>query len=371
MAVRYNRCTAQAAQMSPEPITTPVREAHRFDERSLEAYLTGHLEDFAGPCVIRQFEGGQSNPTFLVEANERCFVLRKKPPGQLLPSAHAVEREYRVMRSLADTPVPVCSMLLICEDSSVIGTPFIVMEHVPGRVFHDPTLPGVSPRDRAAVYAHSCEVLADLHAVRPADVGLESFGKPGNYYARQISRWSRQYQASETETIPAMDRLAEWLPQNIPDFEETRIVHGDYRLGNMILHPTQPRIVAVLDWELSTLGDPLADLAYNLMTYYLPSRRHSTLATNVASETGIPSHETQLERYCELSGRDAKKHWNFYLAFSMYRSAAIGQGVYKRGLDGNASSASALELGREVASTAQIAWAVASNEYPSGVRRSA
>lgn len=354
--------------MSPEPITTPVRKAHRFDQLALEAYLAEHLEGFSPPYLIRQFEGGQSNPTFLVEASEGRFVLRKKPPGQLLPSAHAVEREHRVMQALADTAVPVCSMLLICDDSEVIGTPFIVMEHVPGRVFHDPTLPGVAPNDRAAIYAHSCEVLAALHAVRPEDVGLERFGKPGNYYARQISRWSRQYQASETETIPAMDHLAEWLPGNIPDFEETRIVHGDYRLGNMILHATEPRIVAVLDWELSTLGDPLADLAYNLMTYYLPSRRHSTLASNVSSETGIPSHKEQLERYCELSGRDAKKHWNFYLAFSMFRSAAIGQGVYKRGLDGNASSATALELGREVASTAKIAWAVATDEHPSGMR---
>ena len=354
--------------ISPEPITTPVREAHRFDERSLEDYLAVHLEGFERPCVIRQFEGGQSNPTFLLESNQRRFVLRKKPPGQLLPSAHAVEREFRVMQALADTAVPVCSMLLICEDSDIIGTPFIVMEHVPGRVFHDPTLPGLPSSDRSAVYAHSCEVLAALHAVHPDDVGLERFGKPGNYYARQISRWSRQYQASETETIPAMDRLADWLPRSIPDFEETRIVHGDYRLGNMILHPTEPRILAVLDWELSTLGDPLADLAYNLMTYYLPGRRHNTLKNNVPGDTGIPSHEEQLNQYCELSGRDAKKHWNFYLAFSMYRSAAIGQGVYKRGLDGNASSATALQLGREVASTAEIAWSVARNEHPLGAQ---
>ncbi len=348
--------------MSSEPITTPVREAHRFDERALTDYLGDKLEGFAGPCSIRQFEGGQSNPTFLIGTAAQHYVLRKKPPGQLLPSAHAVEREFRVMRALAETDVPVCSMLLICEDSSIIGTPFIVMEHVQGRVFHDPTLPGLSPADRAAVYAHACEVLAALHAVEPSRVGLAGFGKSGNYYARQISRWSRQYRASETQEIPAMDRLMEWLPKNIPAFEETRVVHGDYRLGNMILHPTEPRIVALLDWELSTLGDPLADLAYNLMTYYLPSTRHSTLANNDTTSTGIPTRDAQLKRYCALSGRDAMQHWNFYLSFSMFRSAAIGQGVYRRGLDGNASSTTALELGREVASTARIGWAVANDE---------
>ena len=348
--------------MHSQPITTPVREAHRFDEDALTVYLKDHLAGFSRPCSICQFEGGQSNPTFLLESRGANYVLRKKPPGRLLPSAHAVEREFRVMGALAQTAVPVCSMLMLCEDSGIIGTPFIVMEHVPGRVFHDPTLPGVDPPDRAAIYEHSIEVLADLHRVVPGEVGLASFGKPGNYYARQISRWSRQYKASETQAIASMDRLVEWLPANIPSEEETRVVHGDYRLGNMILHPTEPRVEAVLDWELSTLGDPLADLAYNLMTYYLPSRRNPTLLRNDPSATGIPSREEQLARYCDRSGRDAMKHWNFYLSFSMFRSAAIGQGVYKRGLDGNASSSTALQLGREVASTADIAWAVANGE---------
>ena len=348
--------------MHSQPITTPVREAHRFDEAALKAYLSAHLPGFREPSSICQFEGGQSNPTFLLESGGGNYVLRKKPPGRLLPSAHAVEREYRVMDALSDTDVPVCSMLLLCEDSSIIGTPFIVMEHVEGRVFHDPTLPGVDSRDRTAIYEHMMRVLAAMHRVVPSEVGLEGFGKPGNYYARQISRWSRQYKASETQTIASMDRLVKWLPGNIPDEEETRVVHGDYRLGNVILHPTEPRIVAVLDWELSTLGDPLADLAYNLMTYYLPSRRNSTLVRNDPALTGIPSHESQLSLYCSLSGRNAMMHWNFYLSFSMFRSAAIGQGVYKRGLDGNASSATALELGREVASTADIAWRVASGD---------
>lgn len=350
--------------MDSDPITTPVREAHRFDESALRSYLETHLPGFRGPCSILQFEGGQSNPTFLVEDARRRYVLRKKPPGRLLPSAHAVEREYRVMKALAGSGVPVCEMLLLCEDPEIIGTPFIVMEHVSGRVFHDPTLPGVTRADRAAIYAHSTEVLVAIHAVSPDEICLGDFGRPGNYYARQISRWSRQYKASETQSIPSMDRLVEWLPRNVPESDETRIVHGDYRLGNMILHPTEPRITAVLDWELSTLGHPLGDLAYNLMSYYLPSRRSPTLVRNDPSVTGIPPRRQQLESYCRLSGRDALTHWNFYLSFSMFRSAAIGQGVYKRGLDGNASSETALELGREVASTADIAWAVANGNHP-------
>ncbi len=348
--------------MSATPITIPVREAHRFDEGRLANYLERRVDGFRGPCSVLQFEGGQSNPTYLLQCPDRKYVLRKKPPGRLLPSAHAVEREYRVMRALAGSGVPVCGVLLLCEDSGVIGTPFIVMEHVPGRVFHDPSLPEVAPGDRAAVYRHAGEVLVALHAVPPAEAGLEGFGKQGNYYARQISRWSRQYRASETASVPAMDCLMEWLPANIPPSDETRVVHGDFRLGNMILHPTEPRVVALLDWELSTLGHPLADLAYYLMTYYLPGRRNPTLALNDPAVSGIPSLECQLQRYCELSGRDAMRHWNFYLAFSMFRSAAIGQGVYKRGLDGNASSSTALELGREVESTARIAWGVASGD---------
>ncbi len=358
-------CSLQSrdsARMEAQPTTIPVREAHRFDERALVAYLERHLPAFRAPCSIRQFEGGQSNPTFLVETNDERLVLRKKPPGRLLPSAHAVEREFRVMQALRESDVPVSSMLLLCEDADVIGTPFIVMEHVAGRVFHDPTLPGLRPQDRAGVYAHMNEILVALHRIEPEEIGLADFGRSGNYYQRQVSRWSRQYQASETRPIASMDRLVDWLPRNVPSSDEACIVHGDYRLGNMILHPTRPRIAAVLDWELSTLGHPLADLSYNLMSYYLPSRRNQTLVGNDPAVSGIPSCQDQLESYCRLSGRDAIQHWNFYLSFSMFRSAAIGQGVYKRGLDGNASSATALELGREVESTADIAWAAANGE---------
>ncbi len=348
--------------MDSDPVVIPIRDAHRFDQRVLEAHLEQHLEGFQRPCSIRQFEGGQSNPTFLIQSGERKFVLRKKPPGRILPSAHAVEREYRVMRALQDTGVPVCSMLLLCEDPTIIGTPFIVMEHVAGRVYHDPALPDLDSADRTAVYAHMNQVLVNLHALRPEELGLQDFGRTGNYYERQVSRWSRQYESSCTRSIPSMDRLAEWLPRNVPPGEETRIVHGDYRLGNLMLDPAEPRISTVLDWELSTLGHPLADVAHNLMTYFLPSRRHHSLVQNDPDRSGIPDCESQLASYCQLSGRDARQHWNFYLAFAMFRFAAIGQGVYKRGLDGNASSSTALALGEEVESTAEIAWAVASGD---------
>ncbi len=345
--------------MSSTPETTPVRAAHRFDEDRLIRYLTQHLDGFRAPCAIRQFEGGQSNPTFLLRTDGGDSVMRKKPPGKLLPSAHAVEREYRVMKALERTKVPVCHMLLLCEDASVIGTPFIVMEHVAGRVFHDLTLPGLPPGDRAAVYAHMVEVLAHLHTVVPGDVGLGDFGKPGNYYARQISRWTRQYRAAETRAIPAMDNLIAWLPENVPSGGGSGLVHGDYRLGNMILHPTEPRILALLDWELSTLGHPLADLAYNCMPYYLPAHRGPSLVDNDPALSGIPRLEDYLAAYCKHTGRDGIDNWNFYMAFSLFRSAGIGQGVYKRGLDGNASSQTALLLGKGVEMTAGIGWCLA------------
>ncbi len=345
--------------MSSIPETTPVREAHRFDEGALTRHLLRHLDGFQAPCTITQFEGGQSNPTFLLETANQTYVMRKKPPGKLLPSAHAVEREYRVMKALENTDVPVCRMLLICEDDSVIGTPFIVMEHVVGRVFQDLTLPGLSRQDRGAIYAHMVEVLAQLHKVVPDEVGLRDFGRPGNYYARQISRWVRQYRASETQTIAAMDSLIDWLPNNIPVDDHAGLVHGDYRLGNMILHPTEPRIIAALDWELSTLGHPLADLSYNCMPYYLPAYRNPSLLDNDSAETGIPTIEEYLDAYCKHTGRDGIENWNFYMAFSLFRSAGIGQGVYKRGLDGNASSQTALLLGKGVEMSSKIGWRLA------------
>lgn len=333
---------------------TPVREHHRFDEAKLWQYLGQHIDDEFTSPVVKQFEGGQSNPTFLVEAKQRSYVIRKKPPGELLKSAHQVEREYRVMTALADTAVPVPKTYLLCEDDAVIGTPFFVMEHVEGRVLVDTHLPTFTTADRRATYRSFIEAGAALHKVDFEAVGLANHGRPGNYYARQIHRWSEQYKASETETIDAMNNIMAWLPENIPDDDEATIVHGDYRLPNCIIHPVEPRIVAMLDWELSTIGHPLADLAYWCSMEY-----HSTksLPANF-SELGIPSEQELLDDYCELTGRDGIENWTFYIAFNMFRSAGIRQGVYKRGLDGNASSDHWQTSGPLAKSSAEGAWAL-------------
>ena len=348
--------------MSDIPEVTPVRPAHRFDERALASYLRTELPDFpaGGRLEVRQFEGGQSNPTFLLEAGDREFVLRKQPPGELLPSAHQVDREYRVMKALGATAVPVPRMYLLCEDPEVIGTKFYVMEKVDGRVFANPLMPEAPPAERDAVYRHLAEVLAALHAVAPASVGLETFGRPGNYYERQISRWSKQYVASRTEDIPEMDALMEWLPRHIPTAAETVVVHGDYRLGNAIVHPTEPRIVAILDWELSTLGHPLADLGYVCQTYHADEDDQHGLNRPNLRELGIPTEEEFVARYCEMAQRGAIENWHFYLVYNLFRSAAIIQGVYKRGLDGNASSDTALGFEGYCRVRAQRAWRLAS-----------
>lgn len=341
--------------MTGEPELTPVRPAHRFDEAALAAWLDGQLGGSA-PITVRQFEGGQSNPTFQVERGGERWVLRKKPPGKLLRSAHQVDREYRVMRALGDSEVPVPEMLALCEDESVLGTPFFVMRFVPGRVIADSRLPGLAREERRAVYDDLARALAALHTVDPEAVGLGDFGRPGNYYERQISRWSRQYVDSKTEEIPAMEALMEWLPKHVPDSDETRVVHGDYRVGNCILHPTEPRISAVLDWELSTLGHPLADLAYFCQAWSGEATPGSGLAGEDLDALGIPSEEAFVARYSELAGRGPIENWAFYMVFVKFRSAAIVQGVYKRGLDGNASSERAGEYGRLVRIAAEEAW---------------
>lgn len=323
--------------------TTPMRAA--IDAGVLERYLVEHLDGCRGPLEIRQFEGGQSNPTYLLHTPTHDYVLRKKPSGALLPSAHQIEREYRVMSALEHSRVPVPSTLLFCDDAQVIGTPFFVMACVNGRVFRQPHLPGVTPADRAAMYDDMADVLARLHGVNITEVGLEDYGKPGNYYERQIARWGRQYLAAKTGDIASMDRLMKWLPGHIPPGDETSIVHGDYRVENLIFHPTEPRIVAVVDWELSTLGHPLADLAYNCLTYYLPAEALGR-AEDAANDTaGIPDEQSYVKAYCRRTGRDGIENWNFYLAFSMFRLASILQGVYARGLQGNAASTYALERG--------------------------
>ena len=324
-------------------VLTPVRTAHRFDTEALARYLRASVPAFGDDLVIEQFDGGQSNPTFRLTAGGKRYVLRKQPPGELLPSAHQVDREHRVMHALAGSGVPVPRMITLCEDSSIIGTKFYVMEWVEGRVFTETRLPTLTPSERREIYLDLARVLARLHSVSPAAIGLEDFGRPGNYYERQIGRWTKQYLASRTEQIDAMDHLIEWLPRNIPAPGPSVVVHGDYRLGNVLIHPQQPRIVAVLDWELSTLGDGLADLGYLCQDYHGESYNDVGLAGADLGALGIPTEAEMVAEYCRHAGIGAIPNWPFYLIYNMFRSAAIIQGVYKRGLDGNASSASALD----------------------------
>ena len=337
---------------------TEVREAHRFDEDKLHAYMQENIEDFSGPLQVKQFEGGQSNPTFQLITPNRKYVLRKQPPGELLPSAHQVDREYKVMHALWDTDVPVPKMYCLCEDPAIIGTKFYIMEMVEGRLFTETQLPTLNNDERRAIYLDLARVMAVLHGVDVDAVGLREFGRPGNYYERQIGRWSKQYVASKTEEIPAMDALMEWLPANIPTNVSSVIVHGDYRLGNVLIHPTEPKIVAVLDWELCTLGDGLADLGYLCQEYHGESYEDEGLADADLQALGIPEESEFVEHYCKHAGRDGIDNWPFYLIYNMFRSAGIIQGVYKRGLDGNASSAKALEYKDHCRSRSERGWSL-------------
>ena len=337
--------------------TMPVEERHRFDLERLAKYLRAHLGDFAGPLTVEQFRGGQSNPTFLLHAGDDRYVLRRKPMGKLLPSAHAVDREYRVITALASTAVPVAKSHLLCEDDSVIGSAFYVMQYVEGRVFWDPTLPGLSNGERAQIYDEMNRVIATLHSVDYAAVGLADYGKPGDYIARQIARWTKQYRASETERIEAMDNLIAWLPQNIPAGDETRIVHGDYRVDNLIFAAHEPRALAVLDWELSTLGDPRADFAYNLLSWRLAPGQFRGIAGIDIAALGIPSEQEYVAAYCERTGRDGIPQLDFYVAYNMFRLAGILQGIAKRVIDGTASSPHAVDAGKRARPTAEVGWA--------------
>jgi aminoglycoside phosphotransferase (APT) family kinase protein len=336
----------------------PIPAAHRFDEAGLAAYLRAHVDGFSGTPEILKFRGGQSNPTFLVAAGARRYVLRKKPPGPLLPSAHAVEREHRVMSALRGSEVPVARTWCLCEDPQIIGTPFFVMEYVEGRVLFDPSLPGMAPADRAAHYDEMNRVIAALHRVDWARIGLGDFGRPGNYFTRQIDRWTRQYRASETERIDAMENLIAWLPRNIPAGEETTLVHGDFRLDNLIFHPDSPRVLAVLDWELSTLGHPLADLAYHMMAWRLTAGEFRGMKGADLAALGIPGESAYRELYCRRTGRGDIEHWEFYLAYNMFRMAGILQGIMKRVLDGNAAAPDAVEHGRRACPLAQAGWRI-------------
>ena len=340
--------------------TRPVAEAHRFDVGALEAYLREKVAGFRGPLEVEQFKGGQSNPTFRLRTPERSYVLRRKPPGKLLPSAHAVDREYRVITALGASEVPVPRTYALCTDEAVIGTMFYVMEDVPGRVLWDPTLPGMAPGERRAIFDEMNRVIAKLHTTDYAAIGLAEYGKPGNYFARQIDRWSKQYLASETEKIEAMDRLIAWLPGNIPAGDDTSIVHGDYRLDNMIFHARDPRVLAVLDWELSTLGHPMADFAYHAMAWRLSPREFRGLRGHDLAALGIPGEEEYVDMYLARTGkpRPAPRDWEFYIVFNLFRAAAIFQGVMARAVAGNASSAQAVETGKRARPTAEFAWAL-------------
>jgi aminoglycoside phosphotransferase (APT) family kinase protein len=344
--------------------TVAVMDRHRFDAVSLDRYLKSHLAGYRGGLEIRQFDSGHSNPTFFVSAEmeggkRRDFVLRKKPPGKLVASAHQVDREFRVISALARTDVPVAPTHLLCSDDSVIGQMFYLMDAVEGRILVNPAMPDQTPAERAAIFDSMNDVLARLHKVDPAKVGLGDYGRSGQYIARQVSRWSRQYAELKTEDIPAMDKLAAWLPANIPADDPTSIVHGDFRLGNLVVHPTEPRIVAVLDWELSTLGHPLCDIAYNCLGYNLAEPPHG-YATVDFKKLGLPTEEEYVAAYCRRVGRTSIPDWNFYLAFSLFRLAAIAQGVYRRGLDGNAANPQSIKMSKSARERAELAWSLVS-----------
>jgi aminoglycoside phosphotransferase (APT) family kinase protein len=350
--------------------TTEVRDAHRFPVEPLRSYLVGRIDGLGGDIGVRQFRGGQSNPTFALLSGDRAWVLRKKPPGVLLPSAHLIEREYRIMNALAQTDVPVARVHVLCEDPSVIGTPFFVMDLVEGRVFRSELLPEMSPSERRAIYVAMADTLAKLHRVDVRAVGLEDFGKTGNYMARQLSRWQKQYEASKTEDIPAMEGLSVWLAGHMPSDDSTTIAHGDYRLENLIYHPTEPRILAILDWELSTLGHPLADLGYNCMAYHLASSGTDASAIHAhgrgisgpdLAALGIPTEAEYVAEYSKRAGRPVPD-FEYYVAFAMFRRAAICQGVYKRGLDGNASSETALNVKPLVRFYSEAGWKLVSKK---------
>ena len=347
----------------------PLQGGNAIDWPALERWLTEQLPGFAGPLRAEKFPGGQSNPTYRLITPHQEYVMRAKPGpvAKLLPSAHAIEREFRVMQGLAGTEVPVARMHVLCEDESVIGRAFYVMECVQGRVLWDQSLPGMTPAERRAHYLEMNRVQAALHTVDFRACGLGDYGKPGNYFERQIGRWSRQYQASVTQPIPEMDRLIEWLPSHIPpmarDESRVSIVHGDYRLDNLMFHPTEPTVLAVLDWELSTLGHPLADFSYHCMAWHIPPGIFRGIAGLNLMELGIPSEQEYIERYCERTGfvtpEALRAEWNFYLAYNMFRLAAILQGIAKRVEDGTASSAQARESGAGARPMAELAWAYA------------
>lgn len=345
--------------------TKPVAERQKVDLGALSDYMHKHVDGFTGDLHIEQFKGGQSNPTFMLTAGSQRYVLRTKPApaAKLLPSAHAIEREYRVMDALSKAGFPAARQYALCEDEEVIGRAFYIMEFMDGRVLWDQSMPDMSNAERAAHYDEMNRVIAQLHTIDYKAIGLETYGKPGNYFGRQIDRWTRQYKASETEHIPAMEHLIEWLPQHIPAGEQTTIVHGDYRLDNMIFHPTEPRILAVLDWELSTLGHPLADFSYHCMSWHIVPGLFRGIAGLDLKSLGIPTEEDYLAKYSERTGIAINKEdFRFYLAYNMFRMAGILQGIMKRYQDGTAASEQALKNGQAARPMAEMGWDFASGK---------
>jgi aminoglycoside phosphotransferase (APT) family kinase protein len=335
----------------------------KFDANALHDYMRQHVPDFAGELTIEQFKGGQSNPTFKLTTAGKQYVLRTKPglSTELLPSAHAIDREFRVMDALNKYGFPTAKQYALCMDESVIGRAFYIMDFVDGRIFWEQSLPGISPKERGEIYDEMNRVIAQLHTIDYEAIGLGNFGKPGNYFARQIDRWTKQYKNSETEKIEAMDKLIEWLPNNIPPGEDSSIVHGDFRLDNMIFHPTEPRILALLDWELSTIGHPLADFSYHCMSWHIPPGDFRGIGGLDLKLLGIPDEESYIAKYCERTGRTIRSEdFNFYLAYNMFRMAGILQGIMKRYVDGTAASEEALKNGKAARPMAEMGWRYAS-----------
>jgi aminoglycoside phosphotransferase (APT) family kinase protein len=338
---------------------------HQFDAAPLTAWMAANVQNFAGPIDVFQFAGGQSNPTFLIETPKQRYVLRRKPPGKLLPSAHAVEREYRVIAALGPTRVPVARAYGLCEDTSIIGSAFYIMEYLQGRIFWDAGLPEVPAAGRRAIYMEMIRVLAEMHSVDYKAVGLGDYGKSDNYIERQVTRWTAQYRGAETEKIEAVEKLIEWLPKHVPAGNMTSIVHGDYRLDNTIFDPQQPRILAVLDWELSTLGHPLVDLAYLCSRYHLPAGSFKGLGGLDVVSLSIPTEQEAVAEYCRLRKLPPipPRDWAYYMVFCMFRLTGILQGVLARALQGNASSARALEAGKRTRPLAELAWQLAQQSF--------
>ncbi len=339
--------------------TKPVEERHRFDEAALAAWMEANVEGYVGPLAVSQFKGGQSNPTYRLDTPGRAYVLRRKPMGVLLPSAHAVDREFKVISALSAQGFPVAKTYGLCEDTGVIGSMFYVMSLVEGRVYWNGMLPDHTPAERSAIYASEIGTLARLHNYDPEAIGLGDYGKPGNYFARQIDRWSKQYRASETETIDEANRLMDWLPGSVPEQERVSIVHGDFRIDNLMFHADRPEVAAVLDWELSTLGDPLADFTYFLMHWVMPPDGRSGLLGVDVKALGIPTIEEATELYCQATGRAGLPNLDWYFAYNLFRLTGIVQGIAGRVRDGTAASAQAVEMASKNRMLAEAAWSFA------------